>query len=74
MARHTMRLWQYEDTPLFSGTAQRTSASKPNPTRPAPPPLPSVKCRACMDTGEIKIGTARHYCWCEAGVYARARG
>ena len=64
-----------EDTlPLFTGTPMQARRKNPQPA--ANVPLEGqqsyANCRLCKDTGRLSNAARQHYCWCAAGVAARA--
>ena len=71
MKQQTLPGTGIESLPLFSGTAPRVDA--PLPARPQATARQTTlaKCRVCLDTGRVKQGKKRLYCWCEAGQRAR---
>ncbi len=61
-------MFETEDLPLFSGTAQRAELS-PFAPRPEPQQESLADCQLCADTGQI----GDIFCWCQAGQEAKAR-
>lgn len=55
-----------DDLPLFSGTAQRTTAEVFTP-REVARQQSMAACSICLDTGRVE----GHYCTCAAGTRAR---
>ena len=59
--------------PLFSGTAPR---AKHKPLKHAEDvsrdQASYAECKLCKDTGRLKNADRLFYCWCEAGIAARA--
>ena len=60
------RMWEYEDTPLWSGSAPVVHLPEPK-HNPRPATHRMFACGLCQDTGVTSAG----YCWCDAGVKAR---
>ena len=60
-----------QDLPLFSGTPQSVSAQVRGASTVKAKQSSFFKCSICSDTGRIKQGRKRLYCWCEAGDAAR---
>jgi hypothetical protein len=56
------RMFEFEDLPLFSGTAQITAEDTVD-IGPAVEQESLATCRLCLDTGQIGNGR----CWCEKG-------
>ena len=56
-------MFQTEDLPLFSGTAQTITINTHKP-QPAHRQESFAKCRFCLDTGLLGESA---FCWCEAG-------
>ena len=60
-------MFQVEDLPLFSGTAQTfRKSSKPRAASMAGQAT-FADCRICMDTGKV----GGRFCWCAAGSEAK---
>lgn len=61
-----LSMFETEDLPLFSGTAQQAGVESFDP-QPQHHQASFAKCHFCNDTGRTSEGC----CWCEAGRQAK---
>lgn len=65
-------MFEYKDTPLFSGTPMRAEESV-FVERPAEKQLLLGSCGTCLDTGVCMVNGRSRYCSCDKGRAARRR-
>ncbi len=68
------QMFEFEDLPLFSGTAPRGQEARFDPS-PTATQESMATCKTCLDTGKVAatrtVGVK--FCWCKAGHEARAQ-
>ena len=68
------QMFEFEDLPLFSGTAPRGQEARFDPS-PTATQESMATCKTCLDTGKVAATRTAgiKFCWCKAGSEAHAK-